>query len=158
MRKILIIGAGQSGLQLALSLLADGYDVTIMSARTPEEIRYGRVMSTQVMHGPTLRLERELGLDLLISPLVLRLLLTEEPVDDAYLTRLTAVIASGLSAALPGPQLAPPDRGRRPGNGQPGQVLVPAGMMRPRASPNPIRVPSAAGAVAVRTTSSPSRK
>lgn len=64
MRKILIIGAGQSGLQLALSLLADGYDVTIMSARTPEEIRYGRVMSTQVMHGPTLRLERELGLDL----------------------------------------------------------------------------------------------
>lgn len=103
-------------------------------------------------------IDRELGLDLLISPLVLRLLLTEEPVDDAYLTRLTAVIASGLSAALPGPQLAPPDRGRRPGNGQPGQVLVPAGMMRPRASPNPIRVPSAAGAVAVRTTSSPSRK
>lgn len=63
MRKILIIGAGQSGMQLALSLLAEGYDVTVMSARTPEEIRNGRVMSTQVMFGPNLRLERERGLN-----------------------------------------------------------------------------------------------
>jgi Styrene monooxygenase A putative substrate binding domain len=63
MRKILIIGAGQSGLQLALSLLAEGYDVTVMSARTPEEIRNGRIMSTQVMFGPNLRLERERGLN-----------------------------------------------------------------------------------------------
>src|SRR3954467_9204591 len=63
MRKILIIGAGQSGLQVALSLLGEGYDVTVMSARTPEEIRTGRVMSTQVMFGPNLRLERERGLD-----------------------------------------------------------------------------------------------
>jgi hypothetical protein len=63
MRKILIIGAGQSGLQLALSLLSEGYDVTVMSARTPDEIRTGRVMSTQVMFGPNLRLERERGLN-----------------------------------------------------------------------------------------------
>jgi hypothetical protein len=62
MRKILIIGAGQSGLQLALSLLGEGYDVTVMSARTPEEIRGGRVTSTQVIFGPGLRLERERGL------------------------------------------------------------------------------------------------
>ncbi len=59
MRKILIIGAGQSGLQLALSLLGEGYDVTVMSARTPEEIRNGHITSTQVMFGPNLRLERE---------------------------------------------------------------------------------------------------
>lgn len=64
MRKILIIGAGQSGLQLALSLNAEGYDVTVMSARTPEEIRNGRVMSTQVMFGPNLRFERERGINL----------------------------------------------------------------------------------------------
>ncbi|MFL6053186.1 MAG: styrene monooxygenase/indole monooxygenase family protein [Actinoallomurus sp.] len=63
MRKILIIGAGQSGLQLALGLNAEGYDVTVMSARTPEEIRNGRVMSTQVIFGPNLRLERERGLN-----------------------------------------------------------------------------------------------
>ena len=44
-------------------------------------------------------IDRELGLDLLISPLLVRLLLTGEPVDDAYLTRLTAVIVAGLNAA-----------------------------------------------------------
>jgi 2-polyprenyl-6-methoxyphenol hydroxylase-like FAD-dependent oxidoreductase len=54
MRKILIVGAGQSGLQLALSLREHDYDVTVMSARTPDEIRNGRVMSTQAMfHGTT---------------------------------------------------------------------------------------------------------
>src|SRR4051812_31997001 len=64
MRRILIVGAGQAGLQLGLSLLAEGYDVTIMSARTPEEIRGGRIMSTQYMFGPALQLERDRGLNL----------------------------------------------------------------------------------------------
>ncbi|WP_319460283.1 styrene monooxygenase/indole monooxygenase family protein [Micromonospora sp. RTP1Z1] len=64
MRKILIVGAGQSGLQLGLSLLAEGYDVTVMSARTPDEIRQGWVMSTQAMFGAALRTERRYGLDL----------------------------------------------------------------------------------------------
>ncbi|CCH31985.1 styrene monooxygenase/indole monooxygenase family protein [Actinosynnema sp. NPDC047251] len=64
MRKVLVVGAGQSGLQLALGLVANGYDVTVMSARTPEEIRAGRVMSTQCMFGPSLAHERDLGLDL----------------------------------------------------------------------------------------------
>ena len=64
MRKILIVGAGQGGLQLALSLQAEGYDVTVMSARTPEEIRGGRVMSTQGMFGPALQIERDRGLNL----------------------------------------------------------------------------------------------
>lgn len=64
MRKILIVGAGQSGLQLGLSLLRHGYEVTVMSARTPDEIRGGRVMSTQCMFYPNLALEREYGLNL----------------------------------------------------------------------------------------------
>ncbi|MFF4157516.1 styrene monooxygenase/indole monooxygenase family protein [Streptomyces sp. NPDC001678] len=63
MRRILIVGAGQSGLQLALGLQAKGYDVTVMSNRTPEEIRSGRVMSTQMMFRTALRYERELGLN-----------------------------------------------------------------------------------------------
>lgn len=62
-RKILIVGAGQSGLQLALGLQEHEYDVTVMSARTPEEIRTGRVMSTQAMFHPALQRERDLGLD-----------------------------------------------------------------------------------------------
>jgi hypothetical protein len=64
MRKILIVGAGQAGLQLALTLQAEGYTVTVVSARTPEEIRGGRITSTQGMFGPSLVLERDAGLNL----------------------------------------------------------------------------------------------
>jgi 2-polyprenyl-6-methoxyphenol hydroxylase-like FAD-dependent oxidoreductase len=64
MRKILIVGAGQAGLQLGLSLQSHHYDITIMSARTPEEIRSGRVMSTQCMFGPALQHERDYDLNL----------------------------------------------------------------------------------------------
>jgi hypothetical protein len=64
MRKVLIVGAGQSGLQLALTLLEHDFEVTVMSARTPEEIRGGRVMSTQALFGPSLRIEREHQLNL----------------------------------------------------------------------------------------------
>ncbi|MEV6007758.1 styrene monooxygenase/indole monooxygenase family protein [Streptomyces sp. NPDC051976] len=63
MRKILIVGAGQAGLQLALGLQARGYDVTVMSNRTADEIRGGRVMSTQCMFATALRHERDLGLN-----------------------------------------------------------------------------------------------
>jgi Styrene monooxygenase A putative substrate binding domain len=64
MRKVLIVGAGQSGLQLALTLLEHDFEVTVMSARTPEEIREGRVMSTQALFGPALRHERDHELNL----------------------------------------------------------------------------------------------
>ncbi|WP_424211801.1 styrene monooxygenase/indole monooxygenase family protein [Streptomyces sp. BI20] len=62
MRRILIVGAGQSGLQLALGLQAKGYDVTLVSSRTADEIRTGRVMSTQVMFDTALGHERDLDL------------------------------------------------------------------------------------------------
>lgn len=63
MRKILIVGAGQSGLQLALGLQGRGYEITLMSNRTADEIRTGRVMSTQCMFPTALRHERDLGLN-----------------------------------------------------------------------------------------------
>ncbi|GGJ75884.1 alanine-phosphoribitol ligase [Streptomyces camponoticapitis] len=63
MRKILVVGAGQSGLQLALGLQSYGYEVTLMSNRTADEIRSGRVMSTQCMFHTALQHERDLGLN-----------------------------------------------------------------------------------------------
>jgi hypothetical protein len=69
-RKILIVGAGQSGLQLAFGLQQHGYDVTIMSSKTPEEIRTGKVMSTQAMFGPALAHERAGFLTGHVTPMV----------------------------------------------------------------------------------------
>ncbi|GAA2863558.1 hypothetical protein GCM10020220_061040 [Nonomuraea rubra] len=63
MRDILIVGAGQAGLHLAIGLLQHGYDVTVVSNRTPESIRDGRVMSGQAMFGTAQAHERRLGLD-----------------------------------------------------------------------------------------------
>ncbi len=63
MRKIAIIGAGQSGLQLALGLQKKGYDVTVVSSRTPEQIRKGRVSSSQFMFDDSLQSERDLGIN-----------------------------------------------------------------------------------------------
>ncbi|GAA2015548.1 alanine-phosphoribitol ligase [Nocardiopsis rhodophaea] len=64
MRRILVCGAGQSGLQLALGLQEAGYDVTVVSARTADEIRSGHVTSTQCMFGTALAIEREQRLNL----------------------------------------------------------------------------------------------
>lgn len=63
MARIAIIGAGQSGGQLALGLLRHGHDVTLVSDRTPQEIRTGCVLSSQCMFESSLIAERELGID-----------------------------------------------------------------------------------------------
>jgi Styrene monooxygenase A putative substrate binding domain len=63
-RKIVIIGGGQSGLQLGLGLLQNDYDVTIVSNRTPEQIFNGRVTSSQFMFQDSLQNERDLGINL----------------------------------------------------------------------------------------------
>jgi Styrene monooxygenase A putative substrate binding domain len=63
MRKIAIVGGGQSGLQLALGLLRQRYEVTVVSNRTPEQIRQGRVSSSQFMFHDSLQNERDLGIN-----------------------------------------------------------------------------------------------
>ncbi|WP_431229980.1 styrene monooxygenase/indole monooxygenase family protein [Paenarthrobacter nicotinovorans] len=62
-RHITIVGAGQSGLQLGIGLLDAGYSVTTISNRTPEEIRDGKVASSQCIFHNALEHERALGLD-----------------------------------------------------------------------------------------------
>ena len=63
MRKIAIVGGGQSGLQLALGLQQKGYEITVVSNRTPEQIRKGRVTSSQFMFNDSLQNERDLGIN-----------------------------------------------------------------------------------------------
>jgi hypothetical protein len=64
MRNIAIVGAGQAGAQLALGLQGHGYEVTLVSDRTPDEIRTGVVMSSQVMFESAMATERAHGLNL----------------------------------------------------------------------------------------------
>src|ERR1700754_1945724 len=59
MRRIAIAGGGQAGLPLAFGLLDKGYEVTVVSDRTPEAIRGGPVISSQCMFASALQIERE---------------------------------------------------------------------------------------------------
>src|SRR5437764_15252094 len=63
MRKIAIVGGGQSGLQLALGLQQNKYEVTVVSNRTPEQIFQGRVTSSQFMFNDSLQNERDLKIN-----------------------------------------------------------------------------------------------
>jgi len=64
MKKIAIIGAGQSGLQLSLSLLKYGYLVTLFSDRKAIDILNGKVMSSQCMFNNAIEIERQQDLAL----------------------------------------------------------------------------------------------
>ncbi|WP_152010878.1 styrene monooxygenase/indole monooxygenase family protein [Hoeflea sp. EC-HK425] len=63
MRKITIIGGGQSGLQLAIGLIKAGNSVRVVQNRTAEDIATGKVMSSQCMFHNSVEHERELGID-----------------------------------------------------------------------------------------------
>lgn len=59
---VAIIGAGQSGLQLAFALLRDGDDVIVYSDRTPDQILNSRLPSSNALFTRGLDRERELGI------------------------------------------------------------------------------------------------
>jgi 2-polyprenyl-6-methoxyphenol hydroxylase-like FAD-dependent oxidoreductase len=61
--KFVIVGAGQAGLQLAFGLIRDGHEVSVVSNRTPDQIRTGKVMSSQCMFDAALQHERELEIN-----------------------------------------------------------------------------------------------
>lgn len=63
MRKITIIGGGQSGLQLGIGLLKSGHGVRIVQNRTAEQIATGKVLSSQCMFSNAVQHERDLGID-----------------------------------------------------------------------------------------------
>lgn len=61
MRSIAIIGAGESGAQLALGLQREGYAVTLFSDRSAAQIRAGKVTSSQCMFSTALDAEAQMG-------------------------------------------------------------------------------------------------
>jgi len=63
MRKVAIVGAGQSGLQLAIGLRKSGYPVALISALSGADIHTGKVTSSQCMFATALQNETELGID-----------------------------------------------------------------------------------------------
>lgn len=62
-RSVTIVGGGQSGLQLALGLLPKGFDVRVVQNRTADDIRSGKVLSSQCMFDMALQNERDLGIN-----------------------------------------------------------------------------------------------
>ncbi|WP_410658053.1 styrene monooxygenase/indole monooxygenase family protein [Amycolatopsis sp. lyj-112] len=63
MRRIVVAGAGQAGLVLALGLQKRGYAVTVVTDRDAGTIRAGRLISNQCVFEPALRRERALGIN-----------------------------------------------------------------------------------------------
>jgi len=62
-RSVTIVGGGQSGLQLALGLQAKNFDVRVIQNRTADDIRKGKVLSSQCMFDTALQNERDLGIN-----------------------------------------------------------------------------------------------
>ena len=93
-RRIAVVGAGPAGTALALGLVRHGYDVTLVSDRTAEEIRDGSVMSSQITFESALESESALG--------IARLLPSSPPIEQMTYetTRLdgsTAAFATRLA-------------------------------------------------------------
>ena len=61
--RITIVGGGQAGLQLGIGLRQKNLDVSIVSNRTPDDIRNGKVTSSQGMFDDALQSERDLGIN-----------------------------------------------------------------------------------------------
>ncbi len=60
-RRIAVVGAGPAGTALAIGLLRSGHEVTLLSERTADDVRAGRVMSSQITFESALEAEAALG-------------------------------------------------------------------------------------------------
>lgn len=112
-RGFLHVIVAQAGEPRTRRIALDVLDVLVETTRSPElgtalhdvvaeprRTAAAAVLSRAIDRGE-LRpgLDRELGLDLMVSPLVMRLLFATGEVGEAYPARLTAVIVAGLDAA-----------------------------------------------------------
>lgn len=58
MRTIAIVGAGESGAQLALALQRMGHNITLFSDRSAQQIRSGSITSSQCVFSSSLRVQQ----------------------------------------------------------------------------------------------------
>jgi len=65
-RRVAVVGAGPAGTTLAIGLLQHGHRVRLVSERTPEQIRVGQVMSSQITFESALEVEHALGITALL--------------------------------------------------------------------------------------------
>ena len=106
-RRIAIVGAGPAGTALALGLVRQRYDVTLVSDRTAEEIRDGSVMSSQITFESALEVEAALG----ITPL----LPSSPPIDRmSYTTSWRDGTTAAFTTRLPTPARSLDQRVRVP--------------------------------------------
>src|SRR5262249_54435717 len=64
MHHITVVGGGQAGLVLAIGLRQDGHQVRLVQNRSADEIRSGKVLSSQAVFDTARSQKRALGLDL----------------------------------------------------------------------------------------------
>jgi hypothetical protein len=62
-RTATIVGAGQGGMHLAFGLHRQGWDVTLLSDRTPEQMLASQAMASHGLHKRSMRFEEEAGID-----------------------------------------------------------------------------------------------
>jgi flavin reductase (DIM6/NTAB) family NADH-FMN oxidoreductase RutF len=98
-RRIAVVGAGPAGTALALGLVRHGYDVTLVSDRTAEEIRTGSVMSSQVTFESALEVEHALGITELLptAPAITEMSYVAERVDGSRAAFHTALASPARS-------------------------------------------------------------
>ena len=99
MRKILIVGAGTSGLQLAHGLLHHGYDVTVINGSSSQEIRTSLPSITQFALPTALAHEQTAGLAMWehLAPRISGTTLHLYPPDSAPTTMESAFDTYGVS-------------------------------------------------------------
>src|SRR4051812_2311915 len=98
-RRVAVVGAGPAGTALALGLVRQGFDVTLVSDRGPDEIRSGSVMSSQVTFESALEVEKALGIaDLLpVAPPIGRMTYATKRVDGSSAAFSTALPTAARS-------------------------------------------------------------
>lgn len=62
-KRATIVGAGQGGLHLAFGLLTDGWDVTVMTDKSPDDYRAGGLLASHTLQQRSVDMEAAAGID-----------------------------------------------------------------------------------------------